>query len=82
MIGAELHLPSSVEPARVLALIRRERVSVLVAVPRMLELLRQQVQTRFPGLAARLAESAGLPAWKRWWRFRDVHRTFGWKFGR
>ncbi len=33
-----------------------------------------------PDLDKRLAASAGISAWKRWWRFRDVHRKFGFKF--
>ncbi len=80
VLGAELHLPANVEPARVVATIRRERISVLVAVPRVLELLREHVRGRFPGLMEELGASAGVPAWKRWWRFRRVHRAFGLKF--
>ncbi len=80
LLSAEVHFPEALEPNRLLAIIRRERVSVLVAVPRMLELLRVSLQQRFPNLKAELAASGGWPAWKRWWRFRAVHRELGWKF--
>ena len=80
VLGAEVHLPANVEPVRVVSLIKRERISVLVAVPRVLELLREHLRGRFPGLLEELEASAGIPAWKRWWRFRRVHRAFGLKF--
>ncbi len=86
LLRAEVHLVDTLEPARLAGLIRRERVSVLVAVPRILELLRAHLEGRFPGLAASVAASAGkaggagVPAWKRWWRFRAVHRALGFKF--
>ncbi len=80
LLRAEVHFVDSVEPVRLLGLLRRERISVLVAVPRILELLRAYLLGRFPELPERLAASAGIRAWKRWWRFRAVHRLLGWKF--
>src|SRR5277367_5802328 len=61
-------------------LIRRERISVLVAVPRVLQLLRTNLLGRFGSLAQELEQAKGLSIWKRWWRFRQVHRALGWKF--
>jgi long-chain acyl-CoA synthetase len=61
-------------------LIRGERISVLVAVPRVLQLLRAHLLGRFAHLADELEQAKGLSVWKRWWRFREVHRTLGWKF--
>ncbi len=80
LLGAEVHFLDGLEPSRLLATIKRERVSVLVAVPRILELLRGHLVQRAPALLARLEASHGLPAWKRWWCFRDVHRLLGLKF--
>jgi long-chain acyl-CoA synthetase len=60
--------------------VRRERISVLVAVPRVLQLLRAHLLGRFASLAAELEQTKGLSVWKRWWRFRQVHRALGWKF--
>jgi long-chain acyl-CoA synthetase len=80
ILAAELHFADGLEPARTVDLIRRERISVLIAVPRVLSLLRTHLLHRFPSLAAELERAAGLPALKRWWRFRAVHRALGWKF--
>ena len=80
LLQAEVHFSDSGEPSRLLALLRRYRISVLVAVPRVLDLLRGQLRQRFPGLGEQLDASRGWPAWKRWWRFRRVHRALGWKF--
>lgn len=80
LLGAEVHFVDSVEPARLVTLCKRERISVLVAVPRILELLRSYLLGRFPDLSASLESSQGMAAPKRWWRFRRVHRLLGFKF--
>ena len=80
LLAAEVHFVDALEPARMTELIRRERVSVLVAVPRVLQLLRAHLLGRFARLADDLEHSRGLPILKRWWRFRRVHRALGWKF--
>ncbi len=80
LLSAEVHFIDGVEPSRLLATMKRERVSVLVAVPRILELLRVHLAQRFPQLQGELDASQGWPAWKRWWRFRAVHRLLGFKF--
>jgi long-chain acyl-CoA synthetase len=64
-------------PEEIAAQIRTRRVSVLVCVPKMLEILREYVLRECP--------EAGGPApggfWlRRWWKFRRVHRLLGWKF--
>jgi long-chain acyl-CoA synthetase len=80
LLVAEVHFAEQLEPARVTELIRRERISVLVAVPRVLHLLRAHLLGRFPTLATELDASAGLSIWRRWWVFRRVHGALGWKF--
>jgi long-chain acyl-CoA synthetase len=58
--------------------IHLRRVSALVAVPKILEVLRDFVSHRFPKVNdPALAHGHWL---LRWWRFRRVHRLFGWKF--
>ena len=64
-------------------LIRRERISVLVAVPRILQLLRAHLLGRFESLASEVEhapKAQGPILLKQWWRFRRVHRVLGWKF--
>jgi long-chain acyl-CoA synthetase len=80
LLAAEVHFADDLEPSCVTSLIRRERISVFIAVPRVLQLLRAHVLTRFPALATEIDAAAGQSVLKRWWRFRAVRRTLGWKF--
>ncbi len=80
LLAAELHFDIHLEPAHMVEEIRRERITVLIAVPRVLHLLRAYVINRFPELNLKLEPSQRLPAWKRWWTFRRIHRAFGLKF--
>jgi long-chain acyl-CoA synthetase len=76
----------SVSPADVARTIRREKVSVLVAVPRMLESLKNKIERdladagRADWLAKQRELSAEQNAIFRPWRFRKIHSQFGWKF--
>jgi long-chain acyl-CoA synthetase len=80
VIAAEVHYETRLEASRLIRTIRDERISVLAAVPRVLDLLRVQLTSETPELPKMLAESAGQSIWKRWWRFRKLHRRFGLKF--
>jgi long-chain acyl-CoA synthetase len=80
VLGAEVHFVEAVEPSRMVEMLRVERITVLVAVPRVLGLVRSYLLGRFAGLGEELAAARGLPAWKRWWAFRRAHRALGWKF--
>lgn len=80
IFAAELHFENRLVAPRLLETIHRERISVLAAVPRVLALLKAHVEASKPGLADRIAAARGISAWKRWWRFRDVHGAFGFKF--
>jgi long-chain acyl-CoA synthetase len=77
---AEVHFESRLVAPRLIETIHRERISVLAAVPRVFALLKTHLETGRQGLAEQLAASKGISAWKRWWRFRGVHRAFGLKF--
>jgi long-chain acyl-CoA synthetase len=108
----------SYHPEEILRQIRSRRVSVLVSVPKILEVLRDYILHEFPESRiepSRIEPSNDLPEkpaqgrlgppdgqeldgsppsqaplrrqvpkemhWiRRWWRFRRVHRAFGWKF--
>ncbi len=80
IFAAELHFENRLVAPRLLETIHRERISVLAAVPRVLALLKSHLEADKPGLADRIAAAGGISAWKRWWRFRDVHGAFGFKF--
>jgi long-chain acyl-CoA synthetase len=77
---AQVHFESRLVAPRLIETIRRERISVLAAVPRVFALLKTYLESTQPGLADRVAASHKLRAWKKWWVFRDVHRDFGIKF--
>jgi long-chain acyl-CoA synthetase len=66
-------------PVEIARQIKSHRVSVLVCVPKILEILREHVLARFPEAAA-AASGSGEHWLRRWWRFRRIHRMFGWKF--
>jgi long-chain acyl-CoA synthetase len=78
-------------PHDIVRQIKKRRVSVLVSVPKILDVLRDHVSRSVPDLRERMAvpvarESGGSTlravrnAFAKWWRYADVHRMFGWKF--
>ena len=69
---------TGLHPGMVRQGIRRERISVLACVPRILESLRADVERSFPRSKA-VTTKPGGPL-RRWWRHLDVHRAFGMKF--
>ncbi len=65
-------------PREIVRQIHSRRISVLVSVPQILEILREHLQQTFPQLKDLRPTTAH---WlRRWWRYRKVHRLFGWKF--
>ena len=66
-------------PVEILRQIKSRRVSVLVCVPKVLEVLREHVERVGPETAEADALAGRHFLW-RWWRYRRVHRLFGWKF--
>jgi long-chain acyl-CoA synthetase len=80
LLAAEVHYEDRLQAPRLATLMRQERISVLAAVPRVLDLLRAYMQAEFPALAQEAAAARGESIAKRWWRFRAVHRRLGFKF--
>ena len=78
LLPGTVHFMRDQHPAGVIDLIRRRRISVLVCVPRVLEVLRAHVLRVVPESAA--PPPAGEHWTRRWWRYRSLHRTFGLKF--
>lgn len=76
-------------PGDIAAEIKRRRVSVLVSVPKILDVLREHVSRAVPGASVEAVHAANEAiatrgaarrVLERWWRFRQVHHVFGWKF--
>jgi len=80
IFAAEVHFENRLVAPRLVETIKRERISVLAAVPRVIALLKTHLEQTRPGLTERLEAAKGISAWRRWWRFRDVHGVFGLKF--
>ncbi len=77
LIAGEVVFMSGYSPRDAVHLIHRRRISVLVSVPQMLELLRDYIVQAIPEAAAPPRSSKWY--W-RWWQYRRVHARFGWKF--
>ena len=80
VLGAELHFEAQLEPSRMVEALKRERINVLIAVPRVMALLRAHLLNEDVSLATDVERVAALPVWKRWWKLRRVHRKLGWRF--
>ncbi len=77
VLAAEVVFLRSQNPRDVARQVKRRRASVIVAVPKMLELLADAMQLDFPE-ASKVRRGQG---WLRaWWQYRRVHRRLGWKF--
>jgi long-chain acyl-CoA synthetase len=76
----------SLKPAELRETIRRERVSVMVAVPRFIESLEREIERqmerdgRTEKFRKDFAAAEKEHFLRRWWRFRRVHSRLGWKF--
>jgi long-chain acyl-CoA synthetase len=86
LLGATVVFERSANPAEIIRTVKRERATALIAVPRMLDALHAGMQREFEargqkGWLQRNFEAAnGKKFLRRAWRFRRIHRRFGWKF--
>ena len=86
LMGGTVIFHDSFKPAEVIGTIRRERVSVLVAVPRVLQSLKEKIerdlddQGRSEQFRQAFREAEDKHFLHRWWIFRRIRRQFGWKF--
>jgi long-chain acyl-CoA synthetase len=86
LLFGEVFLHNSLSPSEIITTVKRERVSVIAATPRQLEILRDKIERdldsagRLEDFRRRFIAAAGKHFLRRWWTFRDVHREFGWKF--
>ncbi|HEY6370451.1 MAG TPA: AMP-binding protein [Candidatus Sulfotelmatobacter sp.] len=86
LLGATVIFQEELKPSEVIHTIRRERVSVLVSVPRALQSLKQKIERdledRGEGEAfrRRFRLSEKQHYLRRWWTFRAIRRQFGWRF--
>ena len=81
LLGGSTVFSRELAPGRVLEVVRRERITALVAVPRMIRQLGDHLEHRL-GLPSpdRVRESARSRPLFRIWRYRRVHSLLGWRF--
>jgi long-chain acyl-CoA synthetase len=86
LLAGTVLFQDTLNPGEVISTIKSERVSVVVAVPRLMESLKDKIESDM--------EASGKTEWlrnqmtaakdehfvRRWWRFRKIHNQFGWKF--
>jgi long-chain acyl-CoA synthetase len=86
LMGGTVIFQDTFKPAEIIGTIRRRHVSVLVAVPRVLQSLKEKIERDLEdeGLGEQFRQefraAEGKHFLHRWWIFRRIHRQFGWKF--
>jgi long-chain acyl-CoA synthetase len=86
LLGGIVIFQEELNPSEIMSTIRRERVSVLVAVPRILQSLKQKIERdledsgKAEEFRRRFRAAEGKHFLHRWWIFRAIRRKFGWKF--
>jgi len=86
LLGGTVVFQQTLKPSDVIRTIRRERVSVLVTVPRVLKSLKEKIEhdladdRRLEPFQTAFRQSQDKHFLRRWWIFRHVRQQFGWKF--
>ena len=86
LLAGTVLFQETLNPGEVVRTIRSERVSVVVAVPRLMESLKDKIERdmEVTGQIGWFGEQMTAPKdehfVRRWWRFRKIHNQFGWKF--
>jgi long-chain acyl-CoA synthetase len=78
MLAGEVVFMRGHNPKEIVRQVHSRRISVIVCVPKILEVLREYIIAIVPEAATE--PPAGEKWWRRWWRYRRVHQAFGWKF--
>ena len=86
LIAGEVYFQESLLPSQIIKTVKRERISVIVSVPRILETLRDKIERDYEARQQVEKFRRDLTSAKEshfltnWWRFRRVHQMLGWKF--
>ena len=86
LLGGEVHLQESLNPAEIVRTTRKYRISVIVLVPRVLDGLRESIERDYASrnrtreLDHKLAAMENHGVLRRWLTFRKTHARFGLKF--
>ena len=86
LLRGTVFFQETLKPGDIIHTIRGERISVLVAVPRMLQSLKEKIERdladvgRLDKFRKQFAAAEGEHFLRCWWIFRRIHRQMGWKF--
>jgi len=86
LLGATVVFEPSTNPGEIVRTAKKERATALIAVPRMLDLLKSALERDMEGrgqsfwLRRTLERANGRKFLRRAWMFRRIHRRFGWRF--
>jgi long-chain acyl-CoA synthetase len=86
LLGGETYFKDSLNPSEIIQTVRKNRISVVASVPRVLDTLRNKIERDYEArgeskaLEDKLAAAESRHFLARWWMFRRIHRQFGWKF--
>jgi long-chain acyl-CoA synthetase len=86
LLHGTVFFQETLKPSEVIHTIHRERISVLVAVPRMLQSLKEKIERdledegRLKNFRKQYINAEGKHFLRRWWIFRRIHLQFGLKF--
>jgi long-chain acyl-CoA synthetase len=78
MVRGTVIFTRSFNPHDIVRLIHTRRISVLVCVPKILDVLREHARSTIPASADDPQAGMSIPG--RWWKYRRLHSAFGFKF--
>jgi long-chain acyl-CoA synthetase len=78
MVDGTVIFMRSFNPHDIVRIVKTWRVSVIVCVPKILDVLKEHALRVDPAAADESQERMSIP--KRWWKYRAIHRLFGLKF--
>ncbi len=78
MLDGSVVFMRSFNPHDIVRIVRTWRISVIVCVPKILDVLKEHALRVDPAAAEMPDTRLSIP--RRWWRYRTIHRLFGLKF--
>lgn len=86
LLGGEALLQDAANLSEVIRAAKRQRISVIAATPRLLDRLREKIESDYAArgqlqeFQEKLRQAEKWKAVRQWWEFRELHHRFGWKF--
>lgn len=79
ILGGVVAFQKGYNPRDLLSFIRHQHISVLICVPKLLDVFKEYVMGEFPETAQALKDNPSS-VFHRWWKYRRLHARFGLKF--